>query len=277
VALTARQQALLDAWLPGAEVIADHSWGLVGTFVLELCHGGERYIAKAGDAGDRHIARELAAHHDWLSPWTSRGRAPELVNGDADAKLILTGFLPGDLVQGSPGEWVPDTYRRAGELLALFHGQLAVPDPTYEEDENTRTLANLDKPHTIPPELVSRLRAEILSWDAPPSVLVPTHGDWQPRNWLIEGSTVKVIDFGRAALRPAHTDFVRMASQQFLTDPTLETAFVEGYGSDPRDPARWHYARFREAVNTTVWAHAVGDDLFEQQGRRMIDAALATL
>jgi hypothetical protein len=276
VALTARQQALLDAWLPGAEVIADHSWGLVGTFVLELCHGGERYIAKAGDAGDRHIARELAAHHDWLSPWTSRGRAPELVNGDADAKLILTRFLPGDLVQGSPAEWVPDTYRRAGELLVLFHGQLAVPDPSYEGHENARTLANLDKPHTIPPELVSRLRAEILSWDVPPSVLVPTHGDWQPRNWLIQGSTVKVIDFGRAALRPARTDFVRMASQQFLTDPTLETAFVEGYGSDPRDPALWHYARLREAVNTTVWAHAVGDDLFERQGRRMIDAALAT-
>jgi hypothetical protein len=76
VGLTDRQQVLLDAWLPSAELVKDHSWGLIGTLVLELTHNGERYVAKAGDPADHHLAREIRAHHNWLTPWTSRGERP---------------------------------------------------------------------------------------------------------------------------------------------------------------------------------------------------------
>lgn len=272
--LTERQRALLQEWLPGAELVTDHSWGLVGTVVLELDVDGERYVAKAGDAADTHIARELRAHRAWLSPWTTRGRAPELVHADDDAKLILTRFLPGELVEGTPAEWKPETYRQAGELLTEFHGQIAVPDSDYEARENVRTLNNLSKPHMIDPHLAGRLRSEIESWPTPPAVLVPTHGDWQPRNWLIHHGIVGIIDFGRADLRPASTDFARLAVQQFNSMPALEPAFLEGYGSDPRDPDAWHRTQLREAINTAVWAHQVGDAGFEQQGHRMIAAAL---
>ncbi|HET6984966.1 MAG TPA: aminoglycoside phosphotransferase family protein, partial [Kribbella sp.] len=161
--LTERQRDLLQEWLPAAEVETDHSWGLVGTVVLELRAGGERYIAKAGDATDHHLARELRAHRTWLEPWTSRGRAPLLVRADDDAKLILTRFLPGELVEGTAAEWNPETYRQAGELLAEFHGQLAVPDADYEARENRRTLDYLRKPHTIAPELAAQLRSEVES------------------------------------------------------------------------------------------------------------------
>ena len=58
VGLTERQQQLLDTWLPSAVIVRDHSWGLIGTLVLELEHHGERYIAKAGDHTDHHLARE---------------------------------------------------------------------------------------------------------------------------------------------------------------------------------------------------------------------------
>ncbi|MFF0343180.1 hypothetical protein [Kribbella sp. NPDC004875] len=68
----------------------------------------------------------------------------------------------------------------------------------------------------------------------------------------------------RAELRPAYTGLVRLAAQQFRVGPTLETAFVDGYGGDPRGPAAWYRARVREAVNTAVWAHHVGDEAFEQ-------------
>ena len=47
--LSRRQRELLGEWLPGAEVSRDHSWGVIGTTVLELLQGGDRYIAKAGD------------------------------------------------------------------------------------------------------------------------------------------------------------------------------------------------------------------------------------
>jgi thiamine kinase-like enzyme len=273
--LTQRQQELLDDWLPGAELVHDHSWGLVGTTVLELVHRGARYVAKSGDTRDHHLARELRAHRNWLGPWTSRGRAPQLVHADNDAKLLVTRYLPGELVQGSEYESRPDIYRQAGELLARLHEQVAIEGEEFEAREKVKALAWLDRPHRISPDVVARLRDAVESWPTPPVTLVPTHGDWQPRNWLVHEGVVSVIDFGRAGLRPALTDFARLAVQQFRTDPALESAFLDGYGSDPREAAGWRRNRVREAIGTAVWAYQVGDELFEQQGHGMIAEALA--
>jgi thiamine kinase-like enzyme len=175
--LSAAQRELVQAWLPGAEVVHDHSWGLVGTTVLEVEQDGARFTVKAGDDRDHHLARELRAHREWLRPWTTAGRAPQLV---------------------------------------------------------------------------------------------PTHGDWQPRNWLVQDGVVSVIDFGRADLRPALSDLGRLDAQDFAREPALEVAFIEGYGDDPREPAAWHRHRVREAIGTAAWAYAVDDEAFEAQGHRML-------
>jgi thiamine kinase-like enzyme len=273
--LSQRQRELLLSWLPGAEVVRNHSWGLIGTTVLELRYDGSQYIAKAGDERDHHLARELQAHRSWLEPWTSRGRAPQLVNGDEDAKLIVTQYLPGELVEGSDHETRPATYRQAGELLALLHKQFAVEDADFEARERDKSLAALAKPHRIAPDVAKRLRDELESWPTPTVNLVPTHGDWQPRNWLVNDEVISVIDFGRASLRPALTDFGRLAVQQFRSHPALESAFLEGYCDDPREPEAWHRNRVREAIGTAVWAYQFGDKSFEQQGLRMIAEALA--
>ena len=269
------QRELLDEWLPGAEFEKNHSWGLVGTMVLELSHDESRYIVKAGDAKDHHLAREIHAHRQWLTPWTSIGRAPRLVRADEGAKLLVTRYLPGGLVQDSDHEQEPDIYRQAGELLARFHLQLAVEDVEFEIREKAKTLQWLDKPHRIEPRLAERLGDLVQSWPTPQSILVPTHGDWQPRNWILHDGLVSVIDFGRADLRPALTDFGRLAAQQFAKNPATEAAFLDGYGGDPRDQAAWQRNRIREAIGTAVWAYQVGDERFERQGHRMIAAALA--
>jgi len=86
-----------------------------------------------------------------------------------------------------------------------------------------------------------------------------------------------VIDFGRVGLRPAHTDLGRLAAQQFLTQPELEPAFLEGYGADPREPASWLRLRVREAIGTAAWAFMVADEPYEQQGHRMIAAVIEEL
>lgn len=273
--LTRRQRDLLCSWLPGAEVVKDHSWGLVGTTVLQLLHGGLLYIAKAGDERDHHLARELRAHRCWLEPWTSQGLAPSLVQADAEAKLILTRYLPGELVQDTEREHDPETYLQAGRLLATLHGQSAVEDEEFEAREKEKALRWLDLPHRISPETAARLRREVESWPTPSVTVVPTHGDWQPRNWLVHEGVVSVIDFGRADLRPAMTDFARLAAQQFRLEPALEPAFCEGYGGDPREPEAWRRNRVREAIATAVWAFQVGDEAFERQGHRMIADALA--
>jgi tRNA A-37 threonylcarbamoyl transferase component Bud32 len=274
-ALSPRQRGLLESWLPCAVVERDHGWGLVATTVLEMVRADERFIVKAGGPDDHHIVRELEAHARWLAPWTSVGRAPVLVHGDLDAKLLVTRWLPGHLVLGTTHAESAETYLQAGRLLALLHRQGApLVDDTYEASENAKSLAWLDKPHRIDAQTEARLRAEIASWPAPPAALVPTHGDWQPRNWLVHEGLVSVIDFGRAALRPAMSDLTRLTAQDFARDPLLQEAFLEGYGPDPREPEAWHRFLVREAAGTAVWAHQVGDEAFEAQGHRMITAAL---
>ncbi len=280
--LTPAQRALLDAWLPGASVTQDHTWDALGLrAVLELEHDGERYILKAGGPDDGHMAREIRAHHSWLSPWTTRGRVPAYVASDAAQRMLLTRFLPGSLVEGSPAAEDPDTFRQAGVLLRLLHHQPGVEDSAYEERATARSLAWLGRPHRIEPAVEARLREVIATWDPGVAVtLVPTHGDWQPRNWIIHDGVVSAIDLGRADLRPAATDLARLAAGDFRRDPTLEAAFLEGYGPDPRSaepdgPADWHRIRVREAIGTAVWAYQVGDERFEQQGHRMIAEALA--
>lgn len=272
--LARQQRVLLEQWLPGASVERDHGWGLVQTTVLEMKHAGSRFIVKASGDSDSHIERELHAHLNWLTPWASRGRAPILEHGDAMAKLLVTRYLPGELVLGSEHAGVPSTYRQAGELLALFHAQTAIVDDDYERRENEKSLAWLNGPHRIAPATVERLRAEICAWPTPAAALVPTHGDWQPRNWLVHHDVVSVIDFGRAAMRPALTDFGRLAVQDFRRDPNLEAAFLDGYGTDPRETDSWHRTRVRDAIGTAAWAYQVGDAVFEAQGHRMIADAL---
>lgn len=99
---------------------------------------------------------------------------------------------------------------------------------------------------------------------------MPTHGDWQPRNWLIDQGQVRVIDFGRADLRPRVEDFARLARQDFARDPRLEEAFLAGYGHDPREGSLWRRTLVVEAIGTAVWAFGVGNEPFEQVGLRQI-------
>ncbi|MFF5179368.1 phosphotransferase [Micromonospora sp. NPDC000316] len=268
--LSPQQRALVDTWLPGATVEKDHSWGLVATTVLEMTHAGSRFVVKAGGDDDHHIQRELHAHRHWLRPWTDRGRAPALVRGSAEAKLLLTRYLPGELVLGSAYADDPGIYRQAGELLALLHAQTAVRGDNYEKSENEKSLTALSGPHRIAPSTVQRLRAEIAGWPTPPATLVPTHGDWQPRNWIVHDSAVSIIDFGRAALHPAASDFGRLADRDFRRNPALEAAFLDGYGTDPREPGAWYRSRIRQAIGTVTWAYRVGDEAFEAEGHRTL-------
>ena len=76
-------------------------------------------------------------------------------------------------------------------------------------------------------------------------------------------------------MRPAMTDFDRLAVQDFLRDLELEAAFIQGYGADPREAVAWQRNRVRGGIGTAAWAYRVGDEAFEAQGHRMISDALS--
>lgn len=269
-----RQDALIRSWLPGLHLRSDMSWGPAGTAVLDADSERGRVVIKAGAASNHHIDREITAFQGYTAPLTRSGTASRLLHHDRDAKLLVVGYLEGSLVQGSDAEFAVDTYVQAGRLARALHGQAHRIDPTWDRDAVAKSLAWLDKPHDIPRADVTRLRTLLCAHVSLPVTVVPTHGDWQPRNWLIADGTVKVIDFGRFAWRPAVSDFCRLATQQWRRDPQLEAAFFAGYGGDPRTPDRWRMFALHEAIGTAVWAHQVGDEPFERQGHRMITEAL---
>lgn len=272
--LRPEQGELLERWFRGAALVADHSWGLTDTTVLHLRHDGNDLVLKAAGPQNHHIEREITAHEGFTTGLAEDGGAARLLRSDRGLRMLVTTYLPGVLVEGTEAEWREDTYRRAGALLARFHAQEARATPGYEEAADAKSLAWLDQPHRIAADTEARLRAELTSGERGATTLVPTHGDWQPRNWLVDGERVRVIDFGRFDWRPAATDLARLASQQLLGRPDLERAFFEGYGEDPRDPAGWRLVRIREAIGTAVWAFQFGDAEFEAQGHRMIRDAL---
>lgn len=268
--LSSVQRNLLARWVPDAEVVADHSWGLVATVVFELSSRQGRLILKAGGPSDGHIGRELRAHREWMQPWVTTGHAPKLLYGDEPAKVLITRYLPGHLLEGTPAQDDPDAYRQAGHLLARYHHQATAHDGDWRDKVRARVQRNLDRPHRIDGRIEETLRAEVATWPGGGSDVVPTHGDWQPRNWLIDDGVVRVIDFGRADLRPPTEDFVRLARQDFARNAQLETAFLDGYGHDPRDPDQWRRDLIAEAVGTAVWAYGVGDEEFESFGHQLL-------
>lgn len=268
--LSERQAELLNLWLPGAVAEQDLGWETSQRAVLQVRHGSDRYVVKAGRSDDHHMGREITAHERWLTPWAAVDRAPRAVHRDREARLLVTTYLPGQLVLGTAAADDHAVFEQAGRLLALLHEQSAITDPDAETVLNERALRWLDAPHRIARATEEVLRAEVRSWPTPSTVVVPTHGDWQPRNWLVHDGQVSVIDFGRAGLRAAMSDLGRLAAQDFVRDPLLEEAFLRGYGPDPREPAAWRRTRVREAIGTAVWAHQVGDVQFETQGHRMI-------
>jgi Phosphotransferase enzyme family len=274
--LTPGQQQLLARWFGEAEVVADYSWGLVDTVVLHVRDGHRDAIVKAGGPTNHHIHREITAHRRWTGPWRQTGSIGALLEASETANMLAIEYLPGRLVQDVPvAVNDPETYRQAGLLLARFHAQPSVIDDQYDVAADRKAIAWLERDHRIAPSTVSDLRAAISLHEHGRVELVPTHGDWQTRNWLVDDGTIRVIDLGRAELRPRLTDFARLARREWEGRPHLETAFFDGYGSDPREPNAWRATLLREAIGTAVWAYMVGDRGFEEQGHRMIAQSLA--
>lgn len=273
--ITEEQSRLLTSWLEGFSVVKDYSWPLQDTNVLHVATpSGDEFIVKASTTS-HHIHREIAAHTGGFEGL--HGRIPALRHASADAGILVTEFLPGTLVEGTPAEDDPETYRQAGALLARIHRPAGVSS-TYATALTAKTRAWMDRAHGLLPE--SQLDSFEQALDAlRPGVaqLVATHGDYQPRNWLQDNGQVKVIDFGRAEPRPWVHDLVRLSHQRFVHRPDLADAFQAGLGKTvgPAEADLWRLENLNQAIGTVVWANQVGDAAFEQTGRAMVERVLS--
>src|SRR5699024_640082 len=126
--------------------------------------------------------------------------------------LLVMTYQEGVLVEGSHAELDTDIHRQAGTALRALHEQAVRVDDEYELRAVARAFAWLDREHRMDSAAVAQAQ-EILESYQPASIkVVPTHGDWQPRNWLVNGSQLRVIDFGRFDWRPPATDLCRLAA-----------------------------------------------------------------
>lgn len=276
--LTARQRVHLERAYPGARVVADHSWPF-GITVLEFAHGRRNLLLKASQ-NPHHLEREYRAHTRWLE--AIQDDVPVLVDYDAGAGVLVKTFLPGRIALGSPAEHDPGVFRQAGALLGRLHrGTAPLPAPRYEESMVRKTRAWLGRATGLVPEDQLRRVDRWLGAYRPQAVdLVPTHGDYQPRNWLLRpDGRLAVIDFGRAELRPWYSDLVRMDHRDFTGRPGLRAAFGEGYGPEPGGAADGgrRLDELMQAMGTIVWSRDVGDAAFEEHGRTMLARVLSRL
>lgn len=280
--LNPAQLEWLHRQLGQVTVVADRSWpGTTSTVLQIVSSSGEDLILKtAAPPMTMHITREIAAHRSITRALSDSGNAQQMVVHSEDLGVLVLKYLPGELVQDSPHEFSPETHFQAGKLLFQLHQQGARRDENYQELLIESGSQWLNRPHRVPEEEARIIRTIFTQTRPVPVTVVPTHGDWHPRNWLVETGDglprIRAIDFGRFAWRTPQSDFVRLELAQWLAHPELSAAFLEGYGTDPRDDS-YNLEQLVQVVSSACWAHMMGDDPFEQQSLEQITRILGTI
>jgi len=230
-----------------------------------------------------HYVAEVRALEHWV-PRLNDGAwwaAPEVVaTSDELGAVILTELL-GEIIEDSPPgpDELVTVYRHAGRLARSLHdadidlsdeprNQLYAADGIDRYFEMSR--GHIDA-STRDWAKVILTRAD--AWDG--LDVVAMHGDYSPRNWIIESGdpTIKVIDWERS--RPGYwvEDIQRMTHDHWLEAPQLRDAYFEGYGRTPTE-AEWRQANqitLINAVGGVGWAISHGDERFAGHNRRVIE------
>ncbi|MYT25563.1 phosphotransferase [Streptomyces sp. SID7760] len=211
---------------------SDVSWARTESRVWRVrgAEGGTWYVKI--HQNDRFHLREVAALRGWVA---GLGAAtPRLVAADAELRAVVLTAVGGRSLHGAtyPPEEQRLIFRRIGQLAAAIHTS-APARPAEGMLPLGKLERHLDgaRPHLAPgDEEFIRTVAE-KGAHLPGVDVVPTHGDFQLRNLLWDGSTeaLCVIDFERSEDGPAVRDFMRL-SDAWNGRPDLLQAVMDGYG-----------------------------------------------
>ena len=235
---------------------------------------GQAYIAKLHRSAER-FQREHLAYTTWVA---SLGhQAPRMVAADGARRALLLTELPGvpaNLTGGAPSA-EQAIHRSAGELLRRLHDvRPAELDPCIGSDladrldhwiKRAEGLLDSDELRTL------RRHAHALAGIAPLETTV-CHLDYQPRNWIIRGCTVHLVDFEHARIDARLRDLTRLRYRHWTRCPELREAFFAGYGqelTDTEEKALRHFGAI-EAVTSLVRAHNTGDAELAVHGRNVL-------
>lgn len=264
--LPAELAAFASALLGPCTLVADLSWPYEGSEVYRIrdAHGTDHIVKRL--INDRFYGMEVAGYR-W-APALGPGCAPRLEAADPQLRAVILSFLPGRPMLGviEPVLEVR-AYRQAGRLLALLH---AAEPPALETALIDRLLARSEQQLAkAAAELgpvqqdLARRSARLLAEITPDLRCVPTHGDIQPRNLLLDpvSGTLALIDFEKAGIAPPVRDLVRLEAGIFASRPELRAAFYDGYGRalEPVEHRALRAWVILDSVSALAWGIPNGD------------------
>jgi hypothetical protein len=259
-------------WLGPVEVLAERSWPHGESRVLEVRTGAGKAIAK-WSLRDYTYGLERRAYQRFVPALGEL--APRLLRFDDGLRLLVVSRLPGEPV-GPADVGRPEVHRQAGALFRRLHDS-APPrtDDGYAARLQTEVDGWVARGGLTGPE-ISAARALVTEVADVSVPLVPTHYDSGPRNWLIDGNTVRLIDFGWVDWRPWCADLVKLQRWPWLDRPDLQQAFLDGYGRtlDAAHARMLPALHVLSAVFIITWAHEHGMSEFEQSARDALAAAI---
>ncbi|SDS58446.1 phosphotransferase enzyme family protein [Actinopolymorpha singaporensis] len=208
-------------------VVREHTWPHRGAAVFEVRDAkGRRWFAKRHQRQGQYD-RELSAYRRWVP--ALRPNAPVLRAHDDERRTLVLSAVPGQAVP----EQSVDLYHAGGALLRRLHdAEEFGRDPDYaavKAAELDGWLARADG--LLDAVETAFVRSEIRCLESLPSPrTVPCHRDYGPRNWLLDGRNLYVIDFEWARPDAWVTDLAKLFFGPWQGRPDLREAFLDGYG-----------------------------------------------
>jgi len=252
------------------ELEEDRSWLHRASAVLQLRDArGGRWVVKRHRERERYET-ELAAYQTWVPALGSR--AAGLRGHDDEGQLIVLSALPG--AHSWPGD--ADTHHRAGEALRLLHD--SAPATPWDGFQAAK-LADFEELAPQASQLLSKdvvdfvlTRILALSGLDNPPLSVPCHRDYTPRNWLVDGERLYVIDFELVRTDVWVNDLTRLECGVWRGDPKLRAAFLAGYGRTPsaEDELVLGVCAVLNATWLVVKGHEYGEGALAQENRRIL-------
>jgi len=180
-----------------------------------------------------------------------------------------------------PKAFTPELAQTMGTVLARFHQTVRLPQATRINALDFEGVADkVDQLATRPDyrqlvRLMTNFRQAAATIQAifNRQSRVVLHGDVGRRNFQFVNGQLELIDFERAQIGYAQTDFQKLFYQDFSGQPALIAAFLTGYGPTGQLPdiaASW--LSFVEAVGIFTYVQKLPDPQFEKVGQRLLAA-----
>lgn len=172
--------------------------------------------------------RETSAYESWAP--VLGDRMPRLVGGDRGRRLLLLAELPG----ATPASRDPLAYRQAGEALRALHA-VETGDHCWTQwcghlaERVDRELHELARTGVRVEQQVLRRVVDGIG-ELAPQPLVASHGDFLPRNWVVDGDRLAIMDFAEAGHHPAVLDVAKLHATTMWGRTDLLEQLLAGYG-----------------------------------------------